>query len=152
MWRRPDKIVMALRDEGSNLSLSPSPTLTTDTECPSPTVASLARAVQAPLIDAQAPSWMTQRAEWPLTPRRPHLTPAATESVLLCATRLTLARHFHLCNAQHSRPGAQAQAHEHHSVSQICLFLGSFPPSSPLEMTAADISTHLEGKRADISS
>lgn len=42
-WR-PDEIVMAPRDEGSNLPLSPSPALTTETECPSPTVASLARA------------------------------------------------------------------------------------------------------------
>lgn len=52
------------------------------------------------------------------------------------------------CTHTHTR----RRTHKHHSIFQIRLFHGSFPPSSPLKMTVADISTHSEGKRADISS
>lgn len=57
-----------------------------------------------------------------------------------------------ICTSYLSLIDTHRHTHKHHPIFQIRLFHGSFPPSSPLKMTVADISTHLEGKRADISS
>lgn len=60
--------------------------------------------------------------------------------------------HAKVISLSYTRTRTDTHRHKHHPIFQIRLFHGSFPPSSPLKMTVADISTHSEGKRADISS
>lgn len=60
--------------------------------------------------------------------------------------------HIQKLSVSYTHIHIDTQAHKHHHIFQIRLFHGSFPPSSPLKMTVADISTHSEGKREDISS
>lgn len=71
------------------------------------------------------------------------VVPVEQSLMLICTSHPSLIySHTHI--GTHTR--------KHHPIFQIRLLHGSFPPSSPLKMTVADISTHSEGKRGDISS